>query len=191
MSITNVETMPEGQDIVAVNDPGQDAVDPQPNPGTDTLAPDALTHIGAHGRGRDVRNHPSMDRMPGSTARDAGTGTVRDPERYIHDQALQVRQLLPTRWDVTPVALAAGNPVQLVPVRPERMGVQVFNNGPATVYIGPMLGKAGVFSGWPLLPGASQVIDSLDQVWASIDPVSGASADVRVLETWRTDNTGN
>lgn len=202
MTINAVEQTPDGPDIVHTADPGTDAIAEPTGPevagGIDSIThvpsarrPSASDHPAFAGMGvttthhkRNRRSVPDIDKVL--------TGTVNEPERAIHDEAVQVRQLLPNSWDVHAIPVVAGQvPVQLLVKRPERITYEIYNNGPATLYIAPSYPKCSLQNGRPLPSGASFTMNSFGEVFAVADAGTGASADVRVTETWRTDNGGN
>ena len=191
MSIQGIETNPVDKDRVHMADPGTDAV-AEPDEGTDVVpTADAITHMHGHGRTRDVRNHPDYV-FQERAERDVFSGTEHAPERWIHDEALQVRELVPTQWDTTPVTVSSAVAVQLLAGKNERKLLTVKNRGPGVAYIGPTQVKASPVAGFPLGVNESVTFENLSSMWCSVDTSGGATtADVRVLETWRTDNRGN
>jgi hypothetical protein len=79
-----------------------------------------------------------------------------------------------------PVAVSVTNAgVQLAVANPERITTTIYNNGAVTIYIGRDATVTTVV-GIPLVPGATMVDDSTDDIYA-ITAVS--ACDVRVMES--------
>lgn len=188
MSITRAETNPNGDDRVVMTDPGTEAGMQEPIPENQD-AIDALTHVPGAGAGRDVRRREDYDvRVPGDSDPDAAfSGTHDTPERWVHDEALQVRQLLPTNHFAIAASLSPA-PITVVPANSLRMETRILNNDAAnTAYIGSTYSNALPGVGYPLLPGKEIVLTSQADIVASC---SGASCDLRTLVSVRSDNRG-
>lgn len=211
MSITHIEDDPLDQhpDTVTIADPKHDPDAGDEGGGVDNDESDyygrarrhidpfgtALLRLGV-GRSRELDQHPGYEGlMAGHTDPDAPfragpltTGTDTRPERWTHDQALQVRQLLATdatndQWSL----VAAAAPVQIVPRRPERMGIIFQNVGGFELWIGTTQSKARPGMGGFLMPPASVVnVTASCEWWASAGPDDDAI--IAWLDQFRTDN---
>lgn len=207
MSISNIETNPLGPDTVTEVDPDDGHASAGDNGGgqetewlqtarrhMDPLAT-ALSHLGV-GRSRDVTQSPGYEGLltdPEApfTMRDVSTGTRERPERWIHDQALQVRQVLATNANNDQWTLIAGAaPVRIVAQRPERLGLILQNIGGFPLYIGSTQSKARAGMGGFLMPDASVVnLTASCEWWAAAGPDDDAI--IAWLDQFRTDNVGN
>lgn len=231
MSISHIENYPTQppEDAVETVDPADDLA---PDPGTGQVDHDesdyygrarrhvdplgtALERLGV-GRSREMDRHGGYEGLmtgregapdPDAPfrARDAGrltTGTEQRSDRWVHDEALQVRQLLANRFIVTRIPFPAGAagqvPQQIAPERPERISVQIQILGAGAVtalpcFIGPS-GPSVAASGYPLFSSDQNgnqmppnVFYMTSELWM-IAAGDAAATVIHVLETLRSDS---
>lgn len=167
----------------------------------------ALLRLGV-GRGRELDRHPGYEGLmarPGAADPDAPfrsrdqaamtTGTEQRSDRWVHDEALQVRQLIPTGFStnnyVLPTPAGGISPaVQVAWKRPERMTIVLYNFGAANAFIANS--QAGLAStGFLLLSGSSLSLDVTAEIWAKSDPAGVSPATLYVMEQYRSDNAAS
>jgi len=199
MSINHIEDYPTGDDAVDFSDPVAEEGVTEPNPGTDTLHvdPDAgsITHMD-HAKGRDWRlmdvfeSDESIDPDAAFGNKNLYSGTDDAQERWVHDDALQVRQLVPTSFGTGQWSLTSSVAVNVAPARRERMTIILSNIGSFPVYVSNQQSMATPTSGFPIPAGGVLHLDALTAVWASVNTTLGNST-LAVLDQFRTDNRGN
>lgn len=202
-AITELTDYPTTDDRVGITNP-TDPPETQPQPGDSAkLVADggAITHIPGHIRGRmlsasdlldfgrkgwDMRPHGrAPEKTKGADDPDAafGTGTKERPDRWTRDDALQVRQLVPTSLSTTQVTVTA-QASAIIPERPERMTVIIRNTGTQTAYLGPNA-AVNINSGFPLMAGEILHLDATTGLNAVC--ASGLSTTLAILDQLRTD----
>jgi hypothetical protein len=224
MSIGHIENYPTQppEDMVETVDPKHDET-LELSPGVDTDETEyfrrarrhidplgkALSGLGV-GRSRELDQHPGYEGLltdprtaqdPDAPFRNSdlasmSSGTTQRSDRWVHDQALQVRQLLATGFLVSRFTFPASPlglvPQLILPRRPERMSLTISTIVANPVYIGPS-GSVSPSSGFPiygadgngnLLPPVPFVVTG--EIWGCGDGINPIVA--FVLETLRSDN---
>lgn len=208
MSIGPIDTNPYGDDTTTEVDPVHDATVDQGG-GVDTdestyfgrarrhVDPlgTALMRLGV-GRSRELDRHAGYEGLLADPhaanpdvpfrARDLTTGTDARPERWTHDEALQVRELSPTDFDTNQYVLQTAA-VSVAPKRPERLTIILENIGSAPLNVGRSQVKARN-GGFVIPAGGYVMLKAVGEIWACA--LDAAPTTLCVLEQWRTDNPG-
>lgn len=201
-TIESIETNTRGTDTVDITDP-LDTPEIEPGPGHDiepwipsaASAPahvdplgTALTHLGV-GHTRELDRHGSVEDAQRLDESFAEFGSEERPERWVHDQALQVAQLMPTGFGVNQYVLTTVAPVKIAEQRRERLTLVLQNFGANTIYVGPNIGSAVPGIGWPIIAGGLFSTDVMCELYASV--VAGAPSVLATWDQFRTDNKGS